>query len=369
MKDEDTRNPRPTDSQAPPTPSTGPVDGVSAPADCLLYTDLEGCHRLTAEQLRRLPDGTVSFMPDAGVQDASRWDKVYVERVAGARGGAVTDSNHDPEATRFFAARVNSPFYRHVHILGAALPATSPTLEVGCGLAGISLALAETAGTVPYGLDIAPSAVGAARSRFHAHGLDPDTLSVCDVNRLPFAAGAFPLVFGKTVFEHFEDPRVAAAEIYRVTAPGGHAVFDVPNARNAYWTRASERANRHEHKTDFFTLEQLRASFTGAGFELAQAWGDGLLYTTPYILLQEARRLLGRETPPSSAPASPANLGHAQLVDSERPAGRSPAPLRLLDQLVKRSLLKANRLANRCGIVTPRNGVLVGAVLHKPEAA
>ncbi len=44
---------------------------------------------------------------------------------------------------------------------------------------------------------------------------------------LPFKTNTFDLVIATGVFEYFPEPRVAAAEIYRVIKPGGHLIVSV----------------------------------------------------------------------------------------------------------------------------------------------
>lgn len=55
---------------------------------------------------------------------------------------------------------------------------------------------------------------------------------LADVHRLPFADGAFAAVLALNAFEHYRDPRQAAAEIARVLSPGGrlfiHTAFLQP---------------------------------------------------------------------------------------------------------------------------------------------
>lgn len=48
-----------------------------------------------------------------------------------------------------------------------------------------------------------------------------------DIERLPFQDDTFSLVLTQAVFEHLADPRAAAAELIRVTRPGGAIVTDV----------------------------------------------------------------------------------------------------------------------------------------------
>jgi SAM-dependent methyltransferase len=46
---------------------------------------------------------------------------------------------------------------------------------------------------------------------------------------LPYAAGSFDVVFSHEVLEHVREDRLCAAEMVRVTRPGGHIVIFVPN--------------------------------------------------------------------------------------------------------------------------------------------
>jgi SAM-dependent methyltransferase len=48
-----------------------------------------------------------------------------------------------------------------------------------------------------------------------------------DIHHLPFADGAFDFVFSQAVFEHVRNPFEAAAELVRVTRPGGLIVTEV----------------------------------------------------------------------------------------------------------------------------------------------
>lgn len=52
--------------------------------------------------------------------------------------------------------------------------------------------------------------------------------------RLPFASGAFTRVVMVDAFHHLTDQTVAAAELYRVLAPGGRLIVEEPDIRNFY---------------------------------------------------------------------------------------------------------------------------------------
>jgi SAM-dependent methyltransferase len=86
-------------------------------------------------------------------------------------------------------------------------------------------------------------------------GACPDV--VADGAALPFAAGAFDLVFSSQVLEHVPDDQGVLQECARVLRPGGQLVLSVP----FYWPL-------HEEPHDFrrFTNHGLRCLLQQAGF-------------------------------------------------------------------------------------------------------
>ena len=56
-----------------------------------------------------------------------------------------------------------------------------------------------------------------------------DGIVVAPAEALPFAASSFDVVFSHEVIEHVADDRAAAAEMVRVTAPGGRIILFCPN--------------------------------------------------------------------------------------------------------------------------------------------
>ncbi len=324
----------------------------------LLYYDNEAETAIPAADLPRSAGGSISFM-EAGAahtEDASidSWEGVYGNREeSGLRtdlGNLAALAETEPE---LFV------YNRHIFNVASGLEGESAALEIGCGTASMALMLNHNHGLSCYGVDISEKAVSLARRRFALLEEEPDLLSVADVVELPFPDAAFHLVFGKTVFEHFEKPEAAASEIARVLAPGGFLVLDVPNSRNSYWTFASERARGHTHTTLSYTIEELSGLFLREGLEIQQTWGDGLLYTTPYILLSSLFRREGRMTEGGG------EVQTAGTPESRRGGG---GPLRLLSPLdsgFKKSLRSFNRLANRRGWANSKTGVLVGVVARK----
>ena len=248
----------------------------------------------------------------------------------------------------------NCPFAVRLRQCASGLWPGQPILEVGCGLAGDLLSLWHEFGVVPYGLDSSPTAIARARQRYALAGLWEDFLYEGDAHAMPFADGMFPLVFGKTSLEHFDNTTTAIREIARVTTPGGYVVFDVPNRRNGYWTESSERTHGHTHLTRLFTIETLVDLFTESGFTVAETWGYHLFYTTPFILWQDVIRRL--------RPTAATTQAHSRMVQRS-----VPAIARWVDHLFKMGQDRINRYADCSGWVNDHNGILIGVLAQRGD--
>ncbi|MBI4568306.1 MAG: methyltransferase domain-containing protein [Planctomycetes bacterium] len=100
-------------------------------------------------------------------------------------------------------------------------------LDVGCG-DGVICDFFARKGFETTGIDISPTAVDRARRRF------PGRFEVANAEeRLPFADGAFHVVFWGDNVEHLVSPKSALAELRRVMAPGGTLLLSCPNM--GYW--------------------------------------------------------------------------------------------------------------------------------------
>jgi SAM-dependent methyltransferase len=129
----------------------------------------------------------------------------------------------------------------------AATPADGLVLEAGCGSGTLSLAAAWRGRRV-VGLDISPEVLAnlqrnAARLAEQV-GRPFAVAAVCgDLERLPFADGAFAGAINEGVVEHWLDRdarRAVIAEMARVVRPGGVVVVCVPNGRHpliGFWER------------------------------------------------------------------------------------------------------------------------------------
>jgi SAM-dependent methyltransferase len=98
-------------------------------------------------------------------------------------------------------------------------------LDYGCGHGMAAVVLARR-GAAVTAFDLSPGYVREAEDRAAANGVTV-RFSVADGERLPFADGSFDAVWGNAVLHHLDLAR-AGAELWRVLAPGGVAVFCEP---------------------------------------------------------------------------------------------------------------------------------------------
>jgi ubiquinone/menaquinone biosynthesis C-methylase UbiE len=100
-------------------------------------------------------------------------------------------------------------------------------LEVGCGAGILSLLAGLKFGRV-VGTDVSETAVVFGRRL--AERMEAKNVAFCkaDVERLPFPDEAFSSVICGEVIGHVANPRQAAEELARVTAPGGSLLLSTP---------------------------------------------------------------------------------------------------------------------------------------------
>ncbi len=85
---------------------------------------------------------------------------------------------------------------------------------------------------------------------------------LCDLHRLPFRGQTFQFAVSYSVFEHLQNPFVAAAELFRVMEPGGVCFVAVASLIPFHM-------DSFYHHTHFGVL----ATFHNAGFEVRQVAG------------------------------------------------------------------------------------------------
>lgn len=174
----------------------------------------------------------------------------------------------------------------------AALSGAPRILDAGCGT-GLNVRRYSAVGEVE-GIDPSPEAV-----RFcHARGLE--NVREGGIESLPFPDAGFDLVSATDVLEHVADDGAAAAELLRVTAPGGTLLLTVP----AYlWLWSEEDENLHHYRR--YTRRRLASVLEGAGWRI-----DFSTYFNSILLppIAAARKLPRRQGQSSDVQRTPAGL-------------------------------------------------------------
>ena len=142
---------------------------------------------------------------------------------------SVAESNVDDVRTRFGATAdlVAEHAARQVEIVREQLRSfVAPrgderALDSGTGTGTLALALAPLVREV-VGVDIVPELLEHARRDAPANV----TFVEGDATQLPFDDYSFDLVCSRRTFHHIARPELAAAELARVTAPGGRIFVD-----------------------------------------------------------------------------------------------------------------------------------------------
>jgi tocopherol O-methyltransferase len=99
-------------------------------------------------------------------------------------------------------------------------------LDVGCGIGGSSLYLAEKFGARVTGITLSPVQANRAKERATAIGLQAKTdFQVANALSMPFADDSFDLVWSLESGEHMPDKVKFLQECYRVLKPGGKLIL------------------------------------------------------------------------------------------------------------------------------------------------
>jgi tocopherol O-methyltransferase len=95
-------------------------------------------------------------------------------------------------------------------------------LDVGCGIGGSSLYLAQKFNATVTGITLSPVQASRATERAQAAGLAASVqFQVADALDMPFADDTFDFVWSMESGEHMPDKEKFLAECYRVLKPGG----------------------------------------------------------------------------------------------------------------------------------------------------
>jgi tocopherol O-methyltransferase len=99
-------------------------------------------------------------------------------------------------------------------------------LDVGCGIGGSSLYLAQKFDARVTGITLSPVQAGRAKDRSQAAGLAAKTdFQVANAMQMPFTDDSFDLVWSLESGEHMPDKVKFLQECYRVLKPGGKLIL------------------------------------------------------------------------------------------------------------------------------------------------
>ena len=102
----------------------------------------------------------------------------------------------------------------------------STILDLGCGIGGSSLYLAEKLGAQVTGISLSPVQIKRARERALNQGLaNQVTFEVANALEMPFADQSFDWVWSLESGEHMPDKAKFLQECYRVLKPGGRLIL------------------------------------------------------------------------------------------------------------------------------------------------
>ena len=99
-------------------------------------------------------------------------------------------------------------------------------IDVGCGIGGSTLYLAQKFGSKATGITLSPVQASRARERAVEAGLDNQVdFEVADALAMPVEDNTFDLVWSLESGEHMPDKAKFLAECYRVLKPGGKMIL------------------------------------------------------------------------------------------------------------------------------------------------
>ncbi|MEM8637947.1 MAG: methyltransferase domain-containing protein [Cyanobacteria bacterium P01_G01_bin.54] len=108
----------------------------------------------------------------------------------------------------------------------AKLEQAEQILDVGCGIGGSTIYLANSYNCRAIGITLSPIQAARAKERaFEANLTNRVQFQVADALKMPFADASFDVVWSLESGEHMPDKRQFLAECYRVLKPGGRLIL------------------------------------------------------------------------------------------------------------------------------------------------
>jgi len=128
-------------------------------------------------------------------------------------------------------------------------------LDVGCGIGGSSLYLAEKFNAATTGITLSPVQAARAAERAAAAGLSTRTqFQVADALNMPFADASFDLVWSLESGEHMPDKVKFMQECYRVLKPGGTLIMVTWCHRPTDGPAGPLTADEQQHLADIYRV-------------------------------------------------------------------------------------------------------------------
>ncbi len=127
-------------------------------------------------------------------------------------------------------------------------------LDVGCGIGGSSLYLAEKFGARVTGITLSPVQANRAQERARAAGLQAQTdFQVANALNIPLPDNSFDLVWSLESGEHMPDKVKFLQECHRVLKPGGKLIF-VTWCHRPTLPETPLTADEHKHLQDIYRV-------------------------------------------------------------------------------------------------------------------
>ncbi len=146
-------------------------------------------------------------------------------------------------------------------------------LDLGCGIGGSSLYLAQKFNARIVGITLSPVQAGRARERAAAAGLSERVrFAVADALHPPFEPGSFDLAWSLESGEHMPDKRRFLQACAEMLAPGGKFLMaawcrrSLPPALSSSEKRLLRRLCRVYHLPPLISIEEYQTFAAEAGF-------------------------------------------------------------------------------------------------------
>ena len=150
-------------------------------------------------------------------------------------------------------------------------------IDVGCGIGGSTLHLAQKFGSKATGITLSPVQASRAKERATEAGLDSRVqFEVANALEMPFEDNSFDLVWSLESGEHMPDKTKFLQECYRVLKPGGKMIFATWCHRETDSLAGELTANETAHLKEIYrvyclpyviSLSEYRAIAQKCGFQ------------------------------------------------------------------------------------------------------